>query len=221
MEQMLAMAYPELRFETVEDGMSGSTVKHGFQNRINAQFLRPYKKKKKRGVEEEEEEEERFDWAVVLGGTNDIGMGFPPEEIFESLKQVWDIALLHKCKVLALTVPECGVKGKIRERIDAQRNILNDLIKNHKAEGFHVYDLHASIPYFSMSAKDRERYWDDHLHFTPDGYDMIGNKVGIALVTAEEEEDIQGDDTKFEEEEDGDPSLIEQGWVVVRKKDLE
>jgi hypothetical protein len=62
-------------------------------------------------------------------------MGFPPEEIFEALKEVWDVPLSHNCKVLALTVPEAGIQGKIRERIDAKRNTLNDLIRGYKREG--------------------------------------------------------------------------------------
>lgn len=40
----------------------------------------------------------------------------------------------RKSKVLALTVPEVGVKtGK--ERMDARRNKLNDLIKGYKKDG--------------------------------------------------------------------------------------
>ncbi len=34
-----------------------------------------------------------------------------------------------------------------------------------------------------MSETDRKRYWDDAVHFTPDGYDLIGQKVGLALVS--------------------------------------
>jgi hypothetical protein len=62
-------------------------------------------------------------------------MGFSPEQIFESLEEVWNVPLAHKCKVLALTVPEAGIKGKIKERIDAKRDKLNDLIKGYKREG--------------------------------------------------------------------------------------
>lgn len=65
-------------------------------------------------------------------------MGFPVEEIFEALKDVWNVPLVHKCKVLALTIPESGTKGMIRERIDARRNKLNDLIKGYKREN--LYD---------------------------------------------------------------------------------
>lgn len=84
-----------------------------------------------------------------------------------------------------------------------------------------------------MSESDREKYWDDHLHFTPAGYDLIGNKVGMALVSilAKERANnpqrpqkrrrlFKDDDKKFEEEI-GDPTAIDQGYVVVRRVDLE
>jgi hypothetical protein len=84
-----------------------------------------------------------------------------------------------------------------------------------------------------MSEADRARYWDDHIHFTPDGYDLIGNKVGVALVSllARERDKeparpqkrrriFRGDDKAFEEVA-GDPTAIDQGYVVVRRADLE
>lgn len=41
----------------------------------------------------------------------------------------------------------------------------------------HVFDLHDALPYDIAHAK----YWDDAIHFTPDGYDVIGDRVGVAL----------------------------------------
>jgi hypothetical protein len=85
-----------------------------------------------------------------------------------------------------------------------------------------------------MPGRDRERYWDDHLHFTPDGYDLIGNKVGTQLVSLLAAERAAADarslkrrrrmfkdDEERFEEETGDPSAINQGYVVVRRTDLE
>jgi hypothetical protein len=33
-----------------------------------------------------------------------------------------------------------------------------------------------------MSEADRDRYMDDAIHFTPDGYDLIGQKIGTTLL---------------------------------------
>ncbi|KAK3392921.1 SGNH hydrolase-type esterase domain-containing protein [Podospora didyma] len=221
MGQMLEMAYPHFDLEMVEDGVPGATVKFGFLKRIERHFSR----KKDDGTS-------YFDWSIVLGGTNDLAMQVPPEEIFQHLKAVWDVALSRKCKVLALTVPEAGVTTS-REVYDRRRNRLNDLIKGYKREGFHVFDFNAAQPYFAMSESDRERYWDDLIHFTSDGYDRMGNKIGLHLVSILKKEEIAAggpptkrrrvfrDDEKVFEEEIGDPHAIDQGWIVVRKKDLD
>ena len=57
-----------------------------------------------------------------------------PEEIFAGLKKVWDIPLLNKSKVLALTVPEAGIRGEAGARVSARRDKLNTLIKEYKRE---------------------------------------------------------------------------------------
>jgi hypothetical protein len=97
----------------------------------------------------------------------------------------------------------------------------------------HVFDLHEAVPYFSMSDANRERYWDDGLHLTPDGYDLMGQKIGIALVSLLEKERLaaataprrrlrkfRDDDLSFDEEV-GDPTSLNQGYIVVRRKDLD
>ncbi|KAK0716933.1 SGNH hydrolase-type esterase domain-containing protein [Lasiosphaeria miniovina] len=222
--QMLEMAFPDTDIDTLEDGKSGDTVKHGFLSRMRRHF------------ETTDPPEEPFDWAIVLGGTNDIAFSIPAEEIYERLKEVWDVALSRKSKVLALTVPEAGVGAAGRARLDARRNALNDLIKGHEQEGFYKFDFNAAFPYFALSEADRTRYWDDAIHFTPDGYDLMGNKIGVELVSilAKERADLnppvtprkrrrvfRDDDNTFEEEEEKGPNAIDRGYVVVRRKDLD
>lgn len=93
LEEMLSMAFPDLKIETEEDGLSGATVKHGFQTRMNAQcewfshsqgpfvlqttskrltklgvtVQTPTQTKKKK--DDEGNDGKRYDWAIVLGGT--------------------------------------------------------------------------------------------------------------------------------------------------------
>lgn len=74
-----------------------------------------------------------FDWAIVLGGTNDLGSNMHPEQIFEALEEMWDMALFRKCKVLALTVPEIELSaGRMKEVLDFRRKELNEMIKTYK-----------------------------------------------------------------------------------------
>lgn len=106
------------------------------------------------------------------------------------------------------------------------------MIKSYKRENFHVFDLNAAVPYFAMSEADRKEYWDDHIHMTSSGYDLMGKKVGMALVSllvkdklkdqspAKRRRNFRDDDGMFEEE-GGNPHSLDQGYIVVRWKDLE
>jgi lysophospholipase L1-like esterase len=38
------------------------------------------------------------------------------------------------------------------------------------------------MPYHSLSASERREIWDDGLHFTPKGYEKIGNLVAERLI---------------------------------------
>jgi hypothetical protein len=79
----------------------------------------------------DEESEIQYDWAIILGGTNDLSVKRQGEDIYEALKKVWAYPLNNGTKVLSLTVPECGFCDP---KTDDARNELNDLIMNHKAE---------------------------------------------------------------------------------------
>lgn len=92
------------------------------------------------------------------------------------------------------------------------------------------------MPYHSLSEADRKKHWAaDRRHLTADGYDMAGNKVGMALVSillaAERPANacpakrrrrrmFKDDDRHFDEEA-GDPAAIDRGYVVVRWVDLD
>jgi lysophospholipase L1-like esterase len=73
--------------------------------------------------------EKKYDWIVILGGTNDLGHGLKPEQIFTGLEKIYKVALEHGARILALTVPECGV---INKSLDERRGRLNALIKERK-----------------------------------------------------------------------------------------
>jgi len=67
-------------------------------------------------------------------------------------------------------------------RLDKNRNELNQLIKADDRKGVYVFDLHAAMPYHSMGQQERDEIWDDGLHFTPSGYERLGELVAQRLV---------------------------------------
>jgi hypothetical protein len=76
-----------------------------------------------------EETEKPYDWAIILGGTNDLTLSRGAKDIWEGLKKVYDFPLSNNTKVLALTVMEncCGVPP-------TRRNKLNKAILEYEAE---------------------------------------------------------------------------------------
>jgi hypothetical protein len=97
----------------------------------------------------------------------------------------------------------------------------------------HAFDLHAAIPFHGLSEEDQEKYWDDGVHMTADGYDWMGGHIADELIRIihHERDPLAsrkarrlaarpGDEVPLDEEV-GDPTDIRQGYVVVRKRDLE
>lgn len=80
-----------------------------------------------------------------------------------------------------MTIPECKFKGA-----DQQRNELNGLIKklvaDHDEGRLYVFDLWDKMRFHGITEEERKERWDDHLHFTEKGYEMIGEMVGERLV---------------------------------------
>lgn len=84
-----------------------------------------------------------------------------------------------------------------------------------------------------MSPEEQKRYWDDAIHFTPDGYDFIGNKIATFLVSILAKEKAENDpsparrrryfkdDEKVFDEEDEGNRAIDRGYIVVRRRDLD
>ncbi|KAH6648404.1 SGNH hydrolase-type esterase domain-containing protein [Truncatella angustata] len=222
LEVCLEAAFPSHQLHVEVDGVPGDlVVKGSFIERMQSMWKTHGKK-------------DGFEWTVVLGGTNDIGWGYPADKVFEALKKVWDIPLSKGGKVLALTIPEIKMQS---ENLDRSRAAVNEGIKAYKKPNFYTFDLYEAVPYRSMSEEDREKYWDpDGVHFTEAGYDLIGEKVAEGLTKIIRLEEAQSTEISsivtdarqrklieemIFEEEMGNPKLLSQGWIVVRKKDLD
>ncbi|KAH9988701.1 hypothetical protein F4779DRAFT_610861 [Xylariaceae sp. FL0662B] len=88
-----------------------------------------------------------------------------------------------------------------------------------------------------MAPAERPKYWEqDGVHMTAAGYDLMGEKVAEGLIRIMKLAEAQ--DTEISsvvtdarqrraieqlifEEERGDPRLLSQGYIVVRKSDLD
>ncbi|KAL6720504.1 hypothetical protein ACLMJK_002428 [Lecanora helva] len=153
LEHMLSS--PDIEVEVA--GLSGDQVQGNYLRRIKAKC--PIAR------------ERRYDWVIIMGGTNDLGWGQPPERIYEGLKPVWKAALDTGANVLALNVLEVAASSS---RAIDMRNSLNTMIKNHRENRF-------AIPYKTLDRTKREEIWDDGLHLTGKGYKLMGDVIAVRL----------------------------------------
>lgn len=165
MTTALEKALPNLRFSVHLEGVSGDKVCRpgNFIARMEDRFEIGF-----------------YDWVILLGGTNDLGAGESPSKIFTCLQKVQNIALSQGAKILNMTVPEEALRNK---DLNSRRDELNQSIREEcDDETIFLFDLNKKIPYHSLPAEERDRIWDDGVHFTPAGYDLMGEYLAERLV---------------------------------------
>ncbi|CAM1506812.1 Fc.00g064530.m01.CDS01 [Cosmosporella sp. VM-42] len=217
LQERLQQAFPHVDIDIVTNGAPGDVASfERFEKRIKNEYEKNF----------------FFDWAIILGGTNDLGYGISAAKIYQALQTVWSISISKGSKVLALTVPECESKS---ERLVQRRDELNLNILTHQEPNYYFFDLESKIPFHALSQADREKYWDDGLHLRDDGYDWMGDHIADGLIriirregdyeppdlTTKKPSTKRRDDGLSFDEEDGNPKNISEGYVVVRKRDLD
>ena len=109
------------------------------------------------------------DYVIILGGTNDLGMGLQPIEVFEQLKQMYERVKISNIQAVSVTIPSI-------RRFDAlipPRKILNDFIKEYCQTHQQPY-----VDLFTATAEPdslrlAEMYSNDGLHLSTLGYQKI------------------------------------------------
>lgn len=134
------------------------------------------------------EEGHYYRWIIILGGIHDFGYGAKPESIFDGLKQMYQMVYEHGANLVIMTINETG-RLETTDPRDADRHHLNTLIQkyaweNHWTGGRQTLcvDINAAIPWHRPDLDQKKLIWDDHMHLTPKGYDLIGTLIFQAIV---------------------------------------
>ncbi|KAE9382177.1 SGNH hydrolase [Stipitochalara longipes BDJ] len=159
------------------DGMSGDLVTGSFLGRMKDRYDHPLIKHLP------------YTFVIFLGGTNDLGWGKHPSEIYSAVQATTQIPLDNGARILTLTIPECAAKNK---GLDKRRAELNQAIWEDERDGVFTLDLFEKMPYHSLSEEDRNELWDDGLHFTAAGYAKIGTLVAERLIEIIDSEEAEG-----------------------------
>eukprot|EP00040_Diaphanoeca_grandis_P001193 m.275119 g.275119 ORF g.275119 m.275119 type:complete len:256 (+) comp116460_c0_seq1:220-987(+) len=120
-----------------------------------------------------------FDYAILMGGTNDLGWGIDHTDIIAAITELHTTVLEShpNCKTVAITVPE--TQG-VSDNLLIARAAINTAIANfaEKNEGKVILcDLHKQLPFASLSERDRFLLWSDGVHFTPKGYEKMAHII--------------------------------------------
>lgn len=154
-------------FEVKIEGKGGDRVVDGFYDRLDFQLkLR-------------EKEGEKYEWLIILGGINDLIHGSSSSEIIPALQKLWDRGLKHNryLKVLQGTVMESGPSIGNYDSVEQRRLQLNkDIVTAAgKRERVYVIDTAKVFPMRSLGEGDHKERWDDDLHPTSKGYEILGD----------------------------------------------
>jgi len=134
-----------------------------------------------------------FSHVIFLGGTNDLGRMRHAPEILSDIKKILAISLDTGATVIVMTVPECHANiGWLNDR----RNELNSSLREWASETpeVHIFDLFEKIKYHSLSIEDRHELWDDGIHLTAAGYELMGELVArrmLEVLGVREVQDIE------------------------------
>eukprot|EP01126_Amoeba_proteus_P024239 TRINITY_DN2444_c0_g4_i7.p1 TRINITY_DN2444_c0_g4~~TRINITY_DN2444_c0_g4_i7.p1 ORF type:complete len:139 (+),score=35.61 TRINITY_DN2444_c0_g4_i7:302-718(+) len=103
-------------------------------------------------------------YVIILGGTNDLGQR-NSSQIIKNLDRLYKHVKATQAFLVALTIPSSAFTFPWYLNV---RGEVNSWIRNNKEVDVLV-DLEESVP-FSFSSG----LWDDSLHFSPEGYDLVG-----------------------------------------------
>eukprot|EP01038_Epipyxis_sp_PR26KG_P008449 gene8449-11427_t len=122
---------------------------------------------------------------VIMAGTNDLHHGGSEHQILQDVIKLHKISHISGRKenfnvfTILLTIPQVGYFDTNNE---LKRIRINDELKMYSLNCSHVVELQEMDQYLDIKNSNNNIFWcPDNLHFTPTGYDKIGNIVYEAL----------------------------------------
>lgn len=164
------------KWSIVNDGHDGQTTDWMFRH-----FATHLKQTQKQGSNLNSKP---YDWILVLGGTNDLGMGKSAEDIIVHLKCIYGLAKKKGMKVLAFTIPEImGEPFLADDEYIKRKNQVNEFIRT-CPDVTKCVDLRHQVSW-SDHATPHDIYDVDGLHFSFYGYHEMAKLTYQALLDSE------------------------------------
>jgi lysophospholipase L1-like esterase len=120
-----------------------------------------------------------FSLVIIFAGTNDLG-SVSAEKIAEDIISLNKYVITKNVPTLLITLPE-NQCDEIYYYYSEKRTKLNEKVKELAKDIKNIYicDLaeNTKFKYKSLAKEERELLWDDQLHFTAQGYDLLGQVI--------------------------------------------
>ena len=157
--------------EHVEEAMTNvEVISMGFPGASTARVYRNF-------LEATDGDISDYDTAVILTGTNDIsqcrdGDMRPAETTVAELHKIYNTFLKKNIKVVPVTVPPFAAHESDCDMTKC-RNIVNNEIRKFASDNkLPVVEFHDAI-----LKEDSESYYDDNVHMSPVGYQLLARLV--------------------------------------------
>lgn len=141
----------------------------------------------------------KYEWVIILLGTNDLrklmfekkngySVGTSSssvDKIFTSLKELCETVIKYNGMLIlgTITARQCEEDHFALPACDSfakNRNLLNNKIRSYVANSSKMIllaDFDRDLHYKSMSKEKRKEYWQDNVHLTETGYEVMAKLV--------------------------------------------
>ncbi|CAO3640093.1 unnamed protein product [Cunninghamella echinulata] len=125
---------------------------------------------------------EKFDYVILLGGLNDLGCDTPIIDTIDSFKIMYDLMdETNLKKFFHITVP-FNAFDTFDQEFQNKIKLNNKILELNHDKRIIIDINHESFNYLCLDEYYRKLYWDDHLHYTPKGYEMLAKMIFEKLI---------------------------------------
>jgi lysophospholipase L1-like esterase len=161
LEVYLKEYYKYNNFQIIEEGKDGECVVDEMENRLENIL-----------------NENNFDYVILLGGLNDLGSDEKVDNIGKAFKNIYNLLNnnIYIKMFFHITVPFNAFDKFLNEKNN--KNYLNNYILTKLySNKRYVIDISLYFNYLYLDEYYKKLYWDDGLHFTPDGYELLAKCI--------------------------------------------
>lgn len=123
----------------------------------------------------------KFNIVIIYAGANDMHFR-SAVEIAKNIISIHKLVIESGLKSILVTLPENEVDD-IYKWYGEKRVEINEILKKEikNLPNILLCDLDQELKYSKMKKDEKKLIWDDNIHYTPEGYNLLGNIIFKSL----------------------------------------